>query len=656
MAEPAAADLSRGPVLLSFSLATASFALATTFVRLHSRRRLRGGFESDDYASGAATVVAFLGTIFGVLEGGAADPARALQFHTLGRPWCLVSSTISKVSICLFFSSLLGRARHWRALLAYLILIIGVVNAAYGLAFYLQCRPLEKVWNPLVAGDCLGPTVQANFGYAQGAFSVFSWVFLALFPVLMLREMLRRDDPSWPFYTASVLSFACGVFVIVRTARASQTTSASNYSLHFFYASLMANLEQNIRHFLLLDRHRHRPRPKPRHGGGRRSRTRSRAARPRDPYGSATSSTTLSSTSSIVKGKAPHRPSHGSTATHRSTKPTRSGGDRAGAPPSRTDSTRSLARSLARRPSERSPSRAGSRADLHRGGSQTTIRRKEVGSGSTNRNGNTPGSSVLEDGQAGWDRDLERGQTGGRSQRQDDDDDDDDDNARQEEGDGPARHPRSSNHGSHGPRRLGKAMQDYGSDASGSASDTDTDTDTDADSDAERVGTPRLPASRSASRRGRRDRASNLNDDSSSTPFSSSSSLSSSSSEDDSDSGSDDDDDGDDDSDYDSDRGSAISLEAWPRGIIKTVSVEVTEEVNEEYVAAMAAAAAQAGGNPFVVAVPPPARLHGAPPIPPPPRGHARGLSGRSTTSVTAGVLVLVLVLAVASVCFFSHV
>lgn len=50
----------------------------------------------------------------------------------------------------------------------------------------------------------------------------------------------------------------------------------------------------------------------------------------------------------------------------------------------------------------------------------------------------------------------------------------------------------------------------------------------------------------------------------------------------------------DDDGSYESDAGSDIDLEAWPRGIIKTVSVEVVEEVNEEYVAAAAAAAAAA--------------------------------------------------------------
>lgn len=52
----AGADLSRGSVLLSLSLATAGFALATTFVRFYARRGIDGGLRGDDYVSGVATV------------------------------------------------------------------------------------------------------------------------------------------------------------------------------------------------------------------------------------------------------------------------------------------------------------------------------------------------------------------------------------------------------------------------------------------------------------------------------------------------------------------------------------------------------------------------------------------------------------------------
>ncbi len=109
-----------------------------------------------------------MGTIFGIIEGTASDPARALEFDVLGQPWYLMSVTLSKISICLFFMSLLGRARQWRILLGVLIFMMAALNLAFALAVNLQCRPLEKVWKPFVEGDCWDPSIQINFGYAQG--------------------------------------------------------------------------------------------------------------------------------------------------------------------------------------------------------------------------------------------------------------------------------------------------------------------------------------------------------------------------------------------------------------------------------------------------------------------------------------------------------
>ncbi|KAH6851118.1 hypothetical protein B0I37DRAFT_128857 [Chaetomium sp. MPI-CAGE-AT-0009] len=206
MADPAA-DLTQGPVLLSFSLATASFALATTVVRFYVRRGIHGGFGVDDYTSGVATVIALIATIFGILEGTAPDGSRALQFNVIGQPWYLVSVTLSKISICFFFMDLLRRARQWRVLLAGLIVLMAAINLAFALVVYLQCQPLEKAWNPSVAGSCSDPKIQVNFGYAQGAFSVFSWVFLALFPMLIIRDIARGGEPAWPLYTTAALSF-----------------------------------------------------------------------------------------------------------------------------------------------------------------------------------------------------------------------------------------------------------------------------------------------------------------------------------------------------------------------------------------------------------------------------------------------------------------
>jgi hypothetical protein len=96
----------------------------------------------------------------------------------------------------------------------------------------------------------------------------------------------------------------------------------------------------------------------------------------------------------------------------------------------------------------------------------------------------------------------------------------------------------------------------------------------------------------------------------------------------------------DDDDDDNHDRGrqnadGGIDLEAWwPRGIIKTVEVEVVEEVNEEYVAAVAARGERAGSGSIIVpmtgrvTVPPAAAAFARQPNPTPRRAVGRDAAG----------------------------
>lgn len=113
-------------------------------------------------------MVALVGTVFGIIEATTTEPARAAEFDILGKPWYLMSDTLSKISICLLFILLLKGQRQWRILLSVLIFAMAAVNFSFALTVNLQCRPLEKLWKPSVEGVCWDPSVQANFGYFQG--------------------------------------------------------------------------------------------------------------------------------------------------------------------------------------------------------------------------------------------------------------------------------------------------------------------------------------------------------------------------------------------------------------------------------------------------------------------------------------------------------
>lgn len=204
---PVTPDVSRGPVLLSLSSISASFAFSTTILRFCLRRRSNSRIGPDDYAVAVASAVGLIGTIFSIVEGSTKTSSSALEFDVLGQPWLMMGATLSKISICLFFIRVLS-ARRWRILMMSIVFVMAIINLIFSMTTNLQCRPLEKLWNPQTDGSCWDPSVQLNFGYFQGAFSVFSWFFLSLFPVMILRELDMQRHPRWPFYVLSTLCFA----------------------------------------------------------------------------------------------------------------------------------------------------------------------------------------------------------------------------------------------------------------------------------------------------------------------------------------------------------------------------------------------------------------------------------------------------------------
>ncbi|KAK4173541.1 hypothetical protein QBC36DRAFT_303564 [Triangularia setosa] len=257
---PAAADLSLGPVLLSFSLATATFAFSTTFVRFFCAYRAGSGsrrtkYQADDWGSVVATLVALISTCFTLVESTTFSPLRALEYDVLGQPWYLMSVTFSKIAICLFYLGILtSKGKQWRYLLGGLIFVMAVVNLAFALTVNLQCRPLEKMWRGAeVEGACWDPKAQRDFGFFQGAFGVFTWFFLGGFGVVIGGTGLGEEggrrkgrNGGWEYWGAFGACFASGIFAIVRTARTAQTSGLGVYTLGHSYASLMATLEQNL--------------------------------------------------------------------------------------------------------------------------------------------------------------------------------------------------------------------------------------------------------------------------------------------------------------------------------------------------------------------------------------------------------------------------
>ncbi|KAH8198527.1 hypothetical protein TruAng_007306 [Truncatella angustata] len=156
-----------------------------------------------------------------------------------------MGSTLSKVSICLYFLRLVSRIRAWKIVLGTQIVSLLFINFVYCLTTLLQCRPLEKLWNTSIAGNCWSINIQQGFGYFQGAFDVFSGLFIALFPIIVIQDLGIQRGLRWPFYILSILTVAIAALVIARTYYISLVTS-NDQILYKTVCTILAVLEQNL--------------------------------------------------------------------------------------------------------------------------------------------------------------------------------------------------------------------------------------------------------------------------------------------------------------------------------------------------------------------------------------------------------------------------
>ncbi|KAI0467856.1 hypothetical protein F4859DRAFT_227078 [Xylaria cf. heliscus] len=236
---------SRGPALLAVSITTIVIALLTCMLRYWVQARINKTVGWEDYFVGGAMLLGIIGVSFAIVESVSQDESALLQFDYLAQPWLNMGSTLSKVSMCLFARRLIARARVWRVVLAVEIILLLAVNLAYSFTTLLQCRPLEKLWKPDIPGRCWDLSIQQNIGYFQGAFDVFTQLFIALFPIMTIQNLEIPGHVRWPFYLLSIMNITVAMLGVLRTYNISLLQFPERRIFEVI-ATILVVLEQNL--------------------------------------------------------------------------------------------------------------------------------------------------------------------------------------------------------------------------------------------------------------------------------------------------------------------------------------------------------------------------------------------------------------------------
>ena len=80
----------------------------------------------------------------------------------------LLSAAFTKASICIFMLRLFQRQKTLTWLVYGTLLAIFLSYLINIIVVPAQCRPIQKIWDPSLPGNCWGPNVQIDTSYLQG--------------------------------------------------------------------------------------------------------------------------------------------------------------------------------------------------------------------------------------------------------------------------------------------------------------------------------------------------------------------------------------------------------------------------------------------------------------------------------------------------------
>ncbi|KAF4552820.1 Hypothetical protein D9617_9g026110 [Elsinoe fawcettii] len=119
-----------------------------------------------------------------------AQIANALKWSYIGLNVGTYALAFGKLAIIALYLSIAQavarRERYFLWVMAFIVSAAAVVQITLNVT---QCVPLRKLWDFSSPGVCAGSQLSIRFGYFQGAFSAFTDLVLALYPIPIIMHM-----------------------------------------------------------------------------------------------------------------------------------------------------------------------------------------------------------------------------------------------------------------------------------------------------------------------------------------------------------------------------------------------------------------------------------------------------------------------------------
>ena len=94
-------------------------------------------------------------------------------YNVVSQVFCILGLAFCKISLCISLLRIVqgSHTKKVKWILYVTMILVFAVNAAVCITFFVQCRPVEKVFNPALRGVCWVFPTETNIAILQGGMS-----------------------------------------------------------------------------------------------------------------------------------------------------------------------------------------------------------------------------------------------------------------------------------------------------------------------------------------------------------------------------------------------------------------------------------------------------------------------------------------------------
>ncbi|KAF2829408.1 hypothetical protein CC86DRAFT_404049 [Ophiobolus disseminans] len=198
---PIGGDQTRARELLGASWTLFAISACLVIARMYTRAVIQRNVGWDDWTIvlTLAFILAFtvLFTIYSA-HGGSRhtyyltpyEMQLAIKYNYIANVLIVIPLCTGKVSVALLIQRLLPPGANYQRWFLYFVSgSLSIVITFVVVVILCQCRPVESLWDPNIEGPCWDSNVVGNWNLFAGSYFAFMDFALALFPILLIRQL-----------------------------------------------------------------------------------------------------------------------------------------------------------------------------------------------------------------------------------------------------------------------------------------------------------------------------------------------------------------------------------------------------------------------------------------------------------------------------------